>query len=75
VGEITDEEIYDLTRDPGELQNLIVESQSEADSLRRGIHAYLQDARAHRSGSQGATVNEDDTIRERLRSLGYLTSP
>lgn len=75
VGEITGEEIYDLTRDPGELQNLILESQSEAESLRRGLHAYLQHARVHRRGSQGDRFHEDEIIRERLRSLGYLASP
>ena len=74
VGEIASEELYDLERDPSEQVNILPEAPSDLEALRRGLYAYLEESRAQRGGRLGDEVNEDETIRERLRSLGYLTT-
>jgi arylsulfatase A-like enzyme len=75
VAEIESEELYDLATDPGELENLFPRSATETERLRRVLLTYLEKSRAQRGKSLGEAVDEDDLLRERLRSLGYITSP
>jgi arylsulfatase A-like enzyme len=75
VAEIESEELYDLAKDPGEHENLFPRSAEETERLRRMLLTYLEESRAQRGKSLGEAVDEDDILRERLRSLGYITSP
>jgi arylsulfatase A-like enzyme len=75
VAEIGSEELYDLAKDPGELQNLFPPSADETARLRGVLRTYLEQSRAQRGRSLGEAVDEDELLRERLRSLGYLTTP
>jgi arylsulfatase A-like enzyme len=75
VSEIESEELYDLAKDPGELQDLFPRTADEASELRRVLHTYLEQSRAQRGKAVGQAVDEDELLRQRLRSLGYLTSP
>ncbi|MFQ5792873.1 MAG: sulfatase, partial [Acidobacteriota bacterium] len=74
--EITQEELYDLTRDPAEQNNLIAKSPHRAKSLatrlRGDLRAFLDEARRLRAKRRGEEVLLDESTRERLRSLGYI---
>ncbi len=74
VAEILHEEIYDLTRDPGETRNLLDETTSDTSRHRQQLYAYLQEAREYQQGRQGEAVIPDETILERLKALGYVIS-
>jgi arylsulfatase A-like enzyme/tetratricopeptide (TPR) repeat protein len=63
-------ELYDLRRDPGELQNLIAHYPAEADQLEKLIWKV--------AGTQGktekvTTVPVDEQTRRELESLGYVS--
>ena len=63
-------ELYDLQRDPGELQNLIANHPAEADQLQKKIWEA--------TGTQGKTENVkaapvDEQTRQELASLGYVS--
>ena len=63
-------ELYDLQRDPGELQNLIAHHPAEADQLQKKIWevagTHGQDGESH-----GRAV--DEQTRQELESLGYVS--
>ena len=75
VEELVGEELYDLTRDPGESRNLALEAPPALDDFRRGLSAYLEASRVYRAFEHGDAIIEDDALRERLEALGYITSP
>ena len=75
VEELVGEELYDLTRDPGESRNLALDAPPALDDFRRGLSAYLEASRVYRAFEQGDAIIEDAAIRERLEALGYITSP
>jgi len=63
-------ELYDLHRDPGELQNLIAHHPAEADQFQKLIWKV--------AGTQGKTENVttvpvDEQTRRELESLGYVS--
>jgi len=60
-------ELYELSTDPVEAQNLAAERPREVDELQR----LLQNARANERGSTRSS--ESAETRERLRSLGYAS--
>lgn len=74
--DVQSEELYDLMRDPTEQKNLMLESSSVAEPFRRELGNYLSEARRLRSTRERErereSVIEDETTRERLRSLGYI---
>ena len=70
--DIRNEELYDLIRDPMEQSNLLPESNSAAEPFRREIGNYLSEARRRRSDRKAERIIEDETTRERLRSLGCI---
>jgi len=72
VDRIFREELYDLTRDPAEKQNLLSQGSRNVESFRRRLRGYLEEARRFRAGGQGGAVVLDERSRERLRSLGYV---
>lgn len=61
-------ELYDVTRDPGQLTNLVAQRAHEVGRMRRAVHAALARAPEARPAAAGR-----DTA-ERLRSLGYVAS-
>jgi choline-sulfatase len=62
-------ELYDLQRDPGELQNLIANHPAEADQLQNQIWAV---AGAHGKTEAVKAVAVDEQTRQELASLGYV---
>jgi len=61
-------ELYDLAADPGEIVNLFQQRRDEAGSLARRLSAMREAAPA-----RPATVDRD--TEQRLRSLGYVSTP
>jgi len=64
-------ELYDLHRDPGELQNLIAQHPAEADQFQKLLWKV--------AGTQGKTENLttvplDQKTRQELESLGYVSA-
>ncbi len=63
-------ELYNLREDAGELQNLIDDHPQRADTFSRTLDSFL----AHEAPSADAQRTLSEEERERLRSLGYLSS-
>ncbi|HMD83788.1 MAG TPA: sulfatase-like hydrolase/transferase [Terriglobia bacterium] len=63
-------ELYDLERDPGELQNLIAHHPAEADQLQKKIWEV---AGTQAKTEKVATVPVDEQTRQELESLGYVS--
>ncbi|MGH9463676.1 MAG: sulfatase [Vicinamibacteria bacterium] len=71
IGEMVQEELYDLTADPEEKNNL--EKSHDMAAFRKELHAHLEQARRFRADQQsGGTVVVDESIREQLKALGYI---
>jgi len=71
IGKMVREELYDLTVDPEEKNNL--ETSGPMEAFRKQLHAHLEEARRFRNDQEtGGAVVIDETVRERLRALGYL---
>ena len=71
IGEMVHEELYDLTADPEEKNNL--ETSDDMTAFREELRAHLEKARKFRAEQQsGRPVVIDETIREQLRALGYI---
>jgi arylsulfatase A-like enzyme len=64
------EELYDLTRDPGEHTDLATSEPVERETLRAALGRSLLEARAHAGAVQQTDV--DAVTQERLRALGYV---
>lgn len=69
------EELYDLSRDPKEKQNLATRDKAKADAMRREVFAWVQTERAIQRrlapGGRGEVKLDAETIK-RLKSIGYL---
>ena len=72
VEEIARDELYDLVRDPDEMHNIILQAPQHREAYRRNLGAYLDEARIYRSWKEGEAITENESIRDRLRALGYL---
>ncbi len=70
--DIRSEELYNLTEDPMERNNLAAESSSDIEAFRRELANYLGEARKRRASRRTEDIVEDETTQERLRSLGYI---
>ena len=71
IGKMAREELYDLTVDPEEKNNL--ETSDDMTAFREELRAHLEKARRFRAEQQsGGAVVIDETIREQLRALGYI---
>jgi arylsulfatase A-like enzyme/Tfp pilus assembly protein PilF len=72
------EELYFLSEDPGELENLFDQRPEVADSLRREMENILAGLEVYQSGEEGeemssmSSVPEDMDFQEKLRALGYV---
>lgn len=70
-GPASAENLFDLSADPGETHNLVLERPAEANALRAGIEQF---EREHpKRGAATIPQQELDAVsRERLESLGYV---
>jgi len=66
------EELYDLSRDEGELDNLLPGDNAEIEPLRQEALAYLEEVRRVQLGRRGEQIVIDEELKERLRALGYV---
>ena len=64
------EELYDLTKDPGEHQNLVRPDRVAETPLRQELAAWRETFQGTQTLSQTVELSEDH--KERLRALGYL---
>jgi arylsulfatase A-like enzyme/Flp pilus assembly protein TadD len=62
-------ELYDLSKDPGETQNLFVEKKAVADELRARLTGLISQYSAGQELAQKTGL--DPALMERLKSLGY----
>ena len=69
-------ELYDLDRDPFELEDVSVEhpetTRKLSALLEREFSALAERGRALRGGEEPATRPEDPAILEQLKALGYV---
>lgn len=65
-------ELYDLARDPGEERNRIGEQPDRAARLREALDAWTRKALDRAPVPTRRSREEDATVRQRLRSLGYI---
>ena len=72
VSRLAKEELYDLSRDPGEKANLLPDDADRIGELRRHVRDYLDVVRARRAGDAGDRIIVDDELAEKLRALGYV---
>jgi choline-sulfatase len=63
-------ELFDLGRDPGEMERL--DDGGFREALERRLAEYLEETAARRGGKARPEVDLDPQDLERLRSLGYL---
>jgi len=71
IGKMVQEELYDLTADPEEKNNL--ETSNDMAAFREALRAHLEQARRFRADREsGGTVVVDESIREQLKALGYI---
>jgi arylsulfatase A-like enzyme/Tfp pilus assembly protein PilF len=64
-------ELYDLTKDPGELQNLFTEKSAVSAEMRAQLAAMIRDYSAPGSKELAEKTGLDPALMERLKSLGY----
>ena len=69
---IEKEELYDLSNDPREEENLLLESDRGPGSYRKALRAYLAEARKRLLQQQGEEISVDESVLEELRTLGYV---
>lgn len=67
----TEEALYDLAADPGELRNLLPEAQATAGALRETLRTYFRAAREKRTSPE-EDLTLDPELQRKLESLGYL---
>ena len=72
VSKLVQEELYDLSHDPDEKDNLLPGAADKAGPLRRSVRAYLDVMRQSRASGGGERIVVDDSVEEKLRALGYV---
>jgi arylsulfatase A-like enzyme len=65
------DEVYDLIKDPGEMQNIVASVPAVEETYRGYAAQYWNVTPSQKSAAKGA-AKIDDATRERLRALGYL---
>jgi arylsulfatase A-like enzyme len=71
IHKMLQEELYDLSADPEERNNL--ETSRHMAAFRKELDALLEEAKKFRADHEkGGRVVIDDEVRERLRALGYI---
>ena len=79
TGGVHSEELYDLGRDPLERTNLLAPSDEKdpavvevARDFREALSSFFTEAKGLRSGRQGDKVDLNESVKERLKALGYV---
>ena len=72
VSEVVNEELYDLSSDPGERTNLLPEAARDLSNLRREARQFIDQARILQADRRGQKVVLDEELEEQLRALGYI---
>jgi arylsulfatase A-like enzyme/Tfp pilus assembly protein PilF len=62
-------ELYDLTKDPGEVHNLLTEKKAVAEEMRAKLAGMIRDYSAGKELAEKTGL--DPALMERLKSLGY----
>lgn len=62
-------ELYDLSKDPGELQNLFTEKKAVSEEMRVRLAGVIRDNSAGKEMAEKTAL--DPALMERLKSLGY----
>ena len=62
-------ELYDLTKDPGETQNLFPQKKAVGEEMRAKLAALIREYSAGQEMAQKTGL--DPALMERLKSLGY----
>ena len=70
VSRLVKEELYDLSADRGETNDLF--GREDAEALRSEVRSFLEDVRRLRAGDGSGAIVLDEEMRDRLRALGYL---
>jgi arylsulfatase A-like enzyme len=70
VSRLVREELYDLSQDPGETNDLFGERDTTA--FQTDARQFLEEVRSRRSTDPARAIVLDEETRERLRALGYL---
>lgn len=65
-------ELYDVRKDPNELNNLINVETNIADALKEELFKWVDSTNIIDGVSSSKTVNVDKEMEEKLRSLGYI---
>ena len=72
VGDLVEEELFDLAMDAAEKNDLLPEASARAAPLRRWLLDYLRSAEPHKPLPPDGEVELDEEEKERLKSLGYI---
>ena len=67
------EELYDLTRDRGELQDLALERTKETQTFRALLRRYVRDTARLEQVRRAAPVTLDEETKRLLKGLGYVS--
>ena len=69
---LVEEELYDLSSDPGEHENLLPEHGDKVGGLRSHVGDAIEKVQQRRAGDAGEQIVVDDELAEKLRALGYV---
>ena len=72
VSEVVEEELYDLSSDPGERTNLLPGAAGELGNMRREARQFIEQAKIMRAERRGQEIVLDEELEEQLRALGYI---
>jgi arylsulfatase A-like enzyme len=72
VSEVVQEELYDLSKDPGERTNLLSGAARDLGNLRAEVRQFIDQARILRAERRGQEIVLDEALEEQLRALGYI---
>jgi len=72
VSRLVKEELFDLSSDSGEHENLLPDHGDQIGGLRSHVRAYLELVQQRRAGGAEERIVVDDELAEKLRALGYV---
>jgi arylsulfatase len=67
-----EKELFELRADPGEERNVIGQHEQEAGRLEARLHEHLLSIKAPEDDLRRAGILEDEEVKSRLESLGYM---
>jgi arylsulfatase A-like enzyme len=72
VSQLVYEELYDLSQDEGELNNLLPDTEMGIEFFRDHAETYLATVRKARAGQRGQRIVIDEELKKSLEALGYV---